>query len=352
MKPLEILIAAACLAAAFPDLSAEAAEDGRPRYAIINLSVNFLREEPDYTAELGTQGLMGDVVEIIDEEGYWKQVRTEEPYTAWCTDMGLAETDASGLEEYRAAPKYICTAWKSTVYSGPSEKSIKICDLVEGDIMRQSLKTRAVREETDGKTSVSGMEKRHLRPVTRRGFAEVVLPDGRTGYVPRKDVTDYGRWEAGCDPTAENIMAEAMKFVGVPYLWGGASPYGVDCSGLVRHVFRMNGILLPRNASQQALSGSGVDIPAGPDLYLAPDADADSDGIEALTAVLRPGDLLFFGTRGKDGHRDSITHVGIYLGDGRMIHSSHLVRINSLIPGREDYYDGADRLLKARRIIR
>ena len=53
-----------------------------PGYAVVNLSVNFLREAPDYTAELGTQALMGSVVRIIGEDGYWKQVITEEPYTA------------------------------------------------------------------------------------------------------------------------------------------------------------------------------------------------------------------------------------------------------------------------------
>ncbi len=320
-----------------------------PQYAVVGLSVNFLREAPDYTAELGTQALMGDIVEIVDRNGYWCKVVTEEPYTAWCTDLGLVPMEASELEEYRATPKYICTAWKSTVYSCPSMKSQKICDIVEGDILRQSVKVRTVRKDIDGKAPVTAMEiQRYRRPVTRKGFAEVLLPDGRKGYVPGKDILDYGKWEARCLPTAENITAEAMKFIGVPYLWGGASPNGVDCSGLVRHVFRMNGILLPRNASQQALCGSAVDIP---ELYPARETPDGRNAAARLFESLQPGDLLFFGTRGQDGAGDSISHVGIYLGDGRMIHSSHYVRINSLIPGRPDYYDGADRLLTVRRIL-
>ena len=323
-----------------------------PQYAVVGLSVNFLREAPYYTAELGTQALMGDIVEIMDRAGYWCKVVTEEPYTAWCTDLGLVPMEASELEEYRATPKYICTAWKSTVYSCPSMKSLKICDIVEGDILRQSGKTVTVRMDIEGKAPVTAMEiQRYRRPVTRHGFAEVILPDGKTGYVPQKDIMDYGKWKAECSPTAENITSEAMKFIGVPYLWGGASPNGVDCSGLVRHVFRMNGILLPRNASQQALCGSEVEIPESPWLYLAPDAPGDSDDAAGLSEALLPGDLLFFGTHGQDGAGDSISHVGIYLGDGRMIHSSHYVRINSLIPGRPDYYDGADRLLTVRRIL-
>lgn len=337
MKTLDIImalgLAASCLTAS------------GQRYAVVNLSVNFLREAPDYTAELGTQALMGDIVEITDEEGYWCKVVTEEPYTAWCTDLGLVRMDAEEIGQYRAAPKYICTAWKSTVYSRPSRKSQKICDIVEGDILRQSVKVRTVRKDIDGKAPVTAMEiQRYRRPVTRKGFAEVLLPDGRKGYVPGKDILDYGKWEARCLPTAENITAEAMKFIGVPYLWGGASPNGVDCSGLVRHVFRMNGILLPRNASQQAESGTAVVLPVE---HIASGGNAT----DRLTEALLPGDLLFFGTRGKAGSRDSVSHVGIYIGDGRMIHASHTVRINSLDPGRPDCYEGVSRLLKARRII-
>ena len=102
MKLQNIMVAALLLTAAIPSIYARQTDDGRHRYAIVNLSVNFLREGPDYTAELGTQALMGDVVRIIGEDGYWRQVITEEPYTAWCTDLGLVELDASELEEYRA----------------------------------------------------------------------------------------------------------------------------------------------------------------------------------------------------------------------------------------------------------
>ena len=69
------------------------------------------------------------------------------------------------------------------------------------------------------------------------------------------------------------------------------------------------------------------------------------------TAGLKPGDLLFFGSPAGDGNRERITHVGIYIGQGEMIHSSQIVRINSLIPSDPDYYDNSFRLLKACRII-
>ena len=71
---------------------------------------------------------------------------------------------------------------------------------------------------------------------------------------------------------------------------------------------------------------------------------------EALSN-LRPGDLVFFGRKAENGRRERVTHVAIYMGDGMIIHSSNIVRINSLIPGEKDYYAGSRRMLKARRII-
>ena len=73
------------------------------RMAVIGFSESYLREQPAYTAELGTQALMGSVVEIVAEEGYWKQVVTSEPYTAWCTDLGLVEMKHDRLAAYIAA---------------------------------------------------------------------------------------------------------------------------------------------------------------------------------------------------------------------------------------------------------
>jgi len=101
----------------------------------------------------------------------------------------------------------------------------------------------------------------------------------------------------------------------------------VDCSGLVRISHIMNGILLPRNASQQIKCGDRVELDQ-----------------------LQRGDLVFFGTPATDEKPIRVTHVGIYLGDGRIIHSSHRVRINSLTPGETDYYENAHRLIAAIRL--
>ena len=387
----------------------EKPDSSRQRHAVVNLSVNFLREEPDYTSELGTQALMGSTVQIIGEDGYWRQVITSEPYTAWCTALGLVEMTQEEFEDYMTTPKYICTAWKSTVYTLPSKKAGKICDIMEGNVMRQAIssghrKAGVIRngsrtEEGSGIRKVTGSGNRQAaavsgdrisgskpvkgKPAIKNGFAEVILPDGNTGYVPKEDIMDYTEWTASRKASAAGIISEALKFIGVPYLWGGASPNGVDCSGLVRHVFMMNGIELPRNASQQASSGKAVEmridtaLTAGivrsssgragavgsltcgsQDTSRNGEGNGGRDGIQTLKqemlrriAHLRPGDLLFFGTPGTDVHNKRITHVGIYMGDGKMIHSSQVVRINSLVPGEPDYYENSWRLVRARRIL-
>ncbi|MCM1178290.1 MAG: C40 family peptidase [Clostridium sp.] len=286
------------------------------RYAVVNLSVNFLREAPDYTAELGTQALMGTTVEIIGENGYWRQVVTPEPYTAWCTDLGIVEMSPEKIREYIESPKYICTAWHSTVYPEPSDSHGKICDIVEGDLLR--------------------MGGRNVK-----GFSTVLLPDGTKGYVRKRDVVVYSQWTASRHAGPEDIIDEAYKFIGVPYLWGGASPNGVDCSGFVRHVFMMNGTGLPRNASQQAREGSPVEV----------EWRTGNAGKSPVTEHFRKGDLLFFGRVREDGTH-GITHVGIYIGGGRFIHSSQYVRISSLDPEAEDYYENTPRLLECRRILK
>ena len=302
------------------------------RMAVIGFSESYLREQPAYTAELGTQALMGSVVEIVAEEGYWKQVVTSEPYTAWCTDLGLVEMKHDRLAAYIAAPKYICTALHSTVREGASMEEDQISDLAMGCLVRVVM--------TEGKKP---------KPSVRKGWAEVMLPDGRKGWTPAGDLEEFAGWAAGRKAEPGNIIATAKMFCGVPYLWGGMSGKGVDCSGFTRMAWMMNGILLPRNASQQAKLGR--EIIMNTDHSITPDSPKMKAEMTARIQHLKPGDLLFFGTPETFFRKESISHVAIYLGGGRIIHASHVVRISSLIPGEEDYYENSWKLLKARRLF-
>lgn len=316
------------------------------RMAVVEFSTSYLRLAPDYESPLETQELMGTVVEIVGEQSYWREVITPQPYRAWCTDQGLVEMTEEELKAYMDAPKLMYNALYGHIYTGPSFKSPTLCDLVGGDILRFGPQAN-YSEKRAGK-------------VLRGRWTQVMLPSGKTGFVPSKELKMHKGWtsiakgegSAGSisPEMTEKIIAEAEKLLGVPYLWGGMSAKGVDCSGLVRICHIMNGILLPRNASQQVFCGERVEIPrqARDDNGGAYTYDREA----ALTAVadLERGDLVYFGTPATDDKPMRITHVGIYLGNNRIIHSSHRVRINSLIPGDADYYENSHRLVAATRL--
>ena len=305
------------------------------RMAVTALSENMMRAKPDYESALETQSLMGTIVEIIGEEGYWRQVVTPEPYTAWCTNLGLVEMTAEQINEYKAAPKYICTAFHSAVYKNASENSQRIADLSMGNLLR-------VVFTTSGKSD-------KVKPSQNKKWVEVRLPDGRTGWTPKKDVKDFAAWADKPKASEANIIKTAKQFLGTPYLWGGASSKGLDCSGLVRLSWFMNGYLLPRNASQQVHLGREVIMDT--DHSIAKDSEKLHDEMCRRIRNLKPGDLVFFGNPETRWKKEVITHVGIYIGDGEIIHASHMIRINSLIPGKANYYENSHRLLKARRLF-
>lgn len=125
-----------------------------------------------------------------------------------------------------------------------------------------------------------------------RGFYTVILPDGRYGKIKESSAIIEGM-EFGRDVDPDEII-DTVKFFGSSYRWGGMTEKGMDCSGFVYIIFRVNGIFLERDSIDQSRLGTPVSI----------------DDLAA-------GDLLFFQTRA-----NKISHVGIYLGNGRFIHSS------------------------------
>ena len=303
MKRLAMILAAALLFTA--------AHGQQKRWAVVDLSSIYMRIAPDYESALETQELMGTVVEIVGEKGYWREIVSPQPYQAWCTEKGIIEMSEREISEYKAAPKCIFTELYGHVYEKPSCGSATICDLVGGDIMRTVRKKGA--------------------------WTQVMLPSGKTGWTRSSQIKEHsgfmsiakgeGNADSIPDELMETIIAEAFKLKGVPYLWGGMTPKGVDCSGLVRWSYLMNGILLPRNASQMIFCGDEVSLDK-----------------------MKRGDLVFFGKPATSDKPQRVTHVGIYIGDGRIIHSSHMVRVNSLNPSDPDYYENAHRLIAARRL--
>lgn len=329
---LKILSSALALtSAAF----AAPAQDTSREWAVVEFSANFMREAPDYAAELGDQALMGTVVEVMGKSSYWVKIKSPEPYTAWANEMGLVPMSAKELQDYLGAPKYICTAAFTHIYEEPSVNSRIVSDFVLGDVVRIMY---GVRTHAAGR--YKGYEEGQA--VLKKKFVGVVLPSGKAGYVPAKDVAVFYKWakdrkdrtSAG-DDFRQDLLDTGYRFLGVPYMWGGTSIKNVDCSGFTRSVYFANGVLLPRNASQQARIGEDVGI-------FKDNGDVDWSG-------LLPGDLLFWGKAATDSTKERITHVGMYVGDGKFIHSAQVVRINSLDSTAADFYNRKP--VRARRII-
>lgn len=307
------------------------------RWGVIELSTVYMRSEPDYESALETQELMGTIVEILEEKGYWRKIDSPQPYTAWITEKGLIEMSSEEIEEYMKSEKVIYTGLYGHIHEKPTDKSRTLCDLVGGNVLRIT-----------GRTHNKG------------GWVEVMKPSGQTGWVRSDHIQDQHEFLSIKKGENKNLsrrqkvaaVGESFKLLGVPYLWGGMSSKGVDCSGLVRISYMLNGILLPRNASQQIYCGEEVKMNIDTK-YWNEDERMGSEFAQEMrerTKYLEKGDLVFFGTPAGEGKPQRITHVGIYIGNNRIIHSSHLVRVNSLIPSDEDYYENSYRLLAARRL--
>lgn len=169
------------------------------------------------------------------------------------------------------------------------------------------------------------LDLRHARRLLTAALAAAVLVHAQAAVANTQPET--APEQASTVFTLQSILMQgvvnrALQNIGVPYRFGGNNPKsGFDCSGLVNHVYREAlGIALPRTSRQLASVGAAV---------------AETD--------LRPGDLVFFNTRGAPN-----SHVGIYLGDGRFIHAPRarsLVRIDRLDdPAYERLFEGARRL--------
>ncbi|MDE5567699.1 MAG: C40 family peptidase, partial [Muribaculaceae bacterium] len=195
------------------------------------------------------------------------------------------------MQKWRSADRVVVTStYQTRCYNSPTSSGVRdvVSDLVNGNIV-----------ELASDKAVSGR-------------LHIILPDGREAWVDKKDVTPIEKWAAQ-DFDAQRILDMAYSMEGQPYLWGGTSTKSLDCSGLAKVSYLSNGIILRRDASQQALTGSRIEAKDWRDC--------------------QAGDLLFFG----NAQTGKVTHVAIYDHDGNYVHSSGRVKRNSVDPASESY---------------
>jgi gamma-D-glutamyl-L-lysine dipeptidyl-peptidase len=254
-------------------------------WGIATLSVVNVRENPNNAAEMGTQMLTGECFKVWKYQSNWFLIQTADGYVGWTENGGFANGTRADVNRWNAAPHLIVTNYEERILERPDPAAMPISDVVMGSQVK-----------CDGESG---------------DWFKVELADGRCGFLPKSSATDYSQWKAARHPTPENIEHTARLFLGRPYSWGCNSIRGLDCSGLTKFVFFLNGIELRRNASEQCRQGTEVPL---------------DDGLNNL----RKGDLLFFGRRARRGQPEWIFHTGIYLGDGLFIQPAERVRISSL----------------------
>lgn len=283
-------------------------------YGLINLSVANLRTRGAHSAEMATQATLGTPVDVLKKERGFFLIRTPDQYLSWVDSYGITQKTAEEMAEWHKAKKLVYLVDYGHAYDSPDNKQTRVSDLVMGDIFRAGKKVG---------------EKQ-----------EIIFPDGRTGFVSLQEVLDFEQWVANRQPVADSIIAVAKTMMGVPYLWGGTSIKGVDCSGFTKTAYYMNGLILPRDASQQARAGVAVDVMSGEDL-----------DVQKAIKNLKKGDLIFFSGSKTTNPKKPVTHVALYLGDGEFIHAAGRVRINSFDPKAWNYDAQSETIVSARRFL-
>lgn len=280
---------------------------GDKTFGIVNVSVANIRSQPKHSAELATQALLGTIVKILKSKNGFYLVQTPDEYISWVDDDGIIKVNREQLNDWDSNPQIIYLKDYGSAYTEPDVNSQRVSDLVIGNILI------SVGEQGE--------------------FVKVQFPDKRVAFIKNDETESYEKWLKQTRPTQEKIIETAKTFMGIPYLWGGTSAKALDCSGFTKTVYFLNGVLLDRDASQQVNKGILVDT---------------ENGFENL----QKGDLLFFGNEETEKRKESITHVGIYIGNMEFIHEAGRVKINSFDETKPNFSKNRlEHFIRARRII-
>ncbi|MBT4472354.1 MAG: C40 family peptidase [Bacteroidetes bacterium] len=224
------------------------------KYGICNLSIVPLRAEAADSSELVTQVLYGEVFKVLESRKKWSRIRLAfDSYEAWIDNKQFLFIEEENYNDISRQTPIVCEDLVDMVYT----KDNQMLSIVMG-------------------SSLNGLA--------------ILNHDFEGSSVEAKFAKD-------------NLINIALLYLNTPYLWGGKTPFGIDCSGFTQMVYKLNGYRLKRDASQQVEQG------------------------EALSFIeeSEPGDLAFF-----DNAEGDITHVGIIMKDNYIIHAHGKVRIDRL----------------------
>lgn len=228
--------------------------------AYVATNLTGLYERPTFGMPLSSELYFGTDLEILDESGNWVFVRQSDGYLGWAYRRYLAEGTAP-------APTHLVLAPSLEVRESPESASGVVTRLVSG-------------------TGVGVAE--------MRGDWALVKAN-REGWVPASSLRALADIPKETEEKRKLMIVDSKRMIGVPYLWGGTSGNGIDCSGFARLLHRWVGVDIPRDADMQHAAAKPVEPP------------------------YQIGDLFFFGEGDSQRH---ITHVGVSLGGWVMIHSS------------------------------
>lgn len=278
----------------------------KDKVGVIINSVANIRTTKGDASELTTQALLGTPVKMLKKVGAWYLVQTPDNYIAWINNGEIIIKDQTAYNNWLSIPKIMYTETYGKSYSESNANSIMVSDLVAGDIL-------AVKGE-------------------QNNYYKVEYPDGRKAFVAKNESKPYLEWLANLNPTEKSLVKTSKELMGLPYLWGGTSPKGVDCSGFTKTIYFLNGVIIPRDASQQVHEGELIDE-------------------EKDYSKLKVGDLLFFGRITPEG-KEKVVHVGMWIGNNEFIHSSGRVKINSMDKNAANYDAYNDkRYLRSKRFL-
>lgn len=263
--------------------------------ALVKASVACLRTFPGHSQELSSQLIMGTPVKVLGDDGSWYYVETPEGSTGYMIHNAVKRLSVDEYKDWRESDRIFVTG-VNTRRLRSENSDYPISDVFSGSVLK-------ITSETPEKFFVE-------------------TPDKRQGWIPKSEAISLS---ALSDIRVDSLISRARQLTGVSYLWGGTTPAAVDCSGFVKVLYLSEGLILRRDANQQAETGNIL----------------DSD-----FTCYRPGDLIFF----KSATTGNINHVGMYIGDGNYIHSAGRVKINSLNP-ESPLFIRSNILAGARRII-